>query len=158
MPVEIERKFLVVSQDFKETSYKKIHIKQAFLNSNKHRVVRVRTTDVAAFLTIKGISSDNGLSRFEWEKEIPLHEAEELFLLCETPPIEKIRYLVEYEGHVFEVDEFLGVNMGLFLAEVELKKEGESFQTPPWIGVEVSGNKKYYNAELSRHPYTQWEK
>ena len=125
MAIEIERKFLIISEDFKQESYQKNYIKQGFLNSNKNRVVRVRIKDEKGFLTIKGKSNKSGISRFEWEKEISKKEAEELLLLCEKGVIEKYRYLVKSGNHIFEVDEFLDKNKGLLVAEVELFSENE---------------------------------
>ncbi len=157
MSIEIERKFLVNSVDFKEESFQKISIKQGFLNSNKHRVVRIRIVDHIGYITVKGITFDNGTSRFEWEKEISKTEAEKLLLLCETVPIEKIRYLVKSGNHTIEIDEFLGTNKGLCIAEIELRTKDEVYKKPQWLGKEVTGKKKYYNAKLSKHPYNTWK-
>ncbi|OSY87132.1 adenylate cyclase [Tenacibaculum holothuriorum] len=156
MATEIERKFLVNSNKYKETSHKKNYIKQGFLNSNKERVVRVRIKDDTGFLTIKGPSNKEGTTRYEWEKEISLTEAKELFALCEKGIIEKYRYLVEVENHLFEVDEFLGDNNGLIIAEVELNSENESFIKPNWLDQEVTGDEKYYNSNLSKLPFKDW--
>ncbi|MCH3883579.1 CYTH domain-containing protein [Tenacibaculum aquimarinum] len=153
MALEIERKFLVNSDRFKEEAYQKNYIKQGFLNSNKNRTVRIRIMDDKGFLTIKGKSNKSGTSRFEWEKEISKTEAVELFLLCEKGIIEKYRYLVKSEKHTFEVDEFLGKNDGLVVAEIELSSEEESFKKPSWLGKEVTGKKKYYNSNLSKKPF-----
>ncbi len=157
MSIEIERKFLVNSVDFKEESFQKISIKQGFLNSNKHRVVRIRVVNHIGYITVKGISFDKGTSRFEWEKEISKTEAEKLLLLCETAPIEKKRYLVKSGNHTIEIDEFLGANKGLCIAEIELKTKDEVYKKPQWLGKEVTGKKKYYNAKLSKHPYNTWK-
>lgn len=156
MATEIERKFLVNSNDYKETAHKKNYIKQGFLNSNKERVVRVRIKDDTGFLTIKGPSNKKGISRYEWEKEINLTEAQELFELCEKGIIEKYRYLVKVENHLFEVDEFLGDNDGLIIAEVELNSENETFTKPNWLATEVSGEERYYNSNLSKFPFKNW--
>ncbi|MCH3881530.1 MULTISPECIES: CYTH domain-containing protein [Tenacibaculum] len=156
MALEIERKFLVNSDRFKEEAYQKNYIKQGFLNSNKNRTVRIRIMDDKGFLTIKGKSNKSGTSRFEWEKEISKTEAVELFLLCEKGIIEKYRYLVKSEKHTFEVDEFLGENDGLVVAEIELSSEEESFKKPSWLGKEVTGKKKYYNSNLSKKPFCNW--
>ncbi len=156
MAIEIERKFLVISDDFKQESYQKNHIKQGFLNSNKNRVVRVRIKDEKGFLTIKGKSNKTGVTRFEWEKEIDKKSAEELFRLCEKGVIEKYRYLVKIGTHTFEVDEFLKNNFGLLIAEIELTSEDELFKKPSWLGKEVTGKKKYYNSNLSKKPYCNW--
>ncbi len=157
MSIEIERKFLVSSSDYKKECFKKTYIKQGFLNSNKHRVVRVRVIDELGYITVKGKSYDGGTSRFEWEKEISRTDAEKLLLLCETTPIEKFRYLVKSENHTFEVDEFLSNNLGLCIAEIELKTKNEEFLSPKWLGKEVTGKKKYYNSELSKRPHSTWK-
>ncbi|APG66035.1 adenylate cyclase [Tenacibaculum todarodis] len=156
MALEIERKFLVNSDSFKEEAYQKNYIKQGFLNSNKNRTVRIRIMDDKGFLTIKGKSNKSGTSRFEWEKEISKNEAEELFFLCEKGSIEKYRYLIKSENHIFEVDQFLGKNQGLVVAEIELKSENEIFSKPNWLGKEVTGKKKYYNSNLSKKPFCNW--
>lgn len=153
---EIERKFLVKSNDFKEEASKKTLFIQAYLNTDPERTIRIRITDDKAFMTIKGISSKNGLSRFEWEKEIPLDDAEELLKICEPGKIEKYRYHINYGDHVYEVDEFLEDNQGLVLAEVELQHEEEEFKKPDWLGKEVTGNLDYYNSNLIRNPYKNW--
>ena len=156
MGLEIERKFLVKSTDFKKESCQKSYIKQGFLNSDKERTVRVRITDTKGFVTIKGKSNISGMSRFEWEKEISLKEAKELLSLCEKGIIEKYRYCIRYNNHVFEVDEFLDNNKGLIIAEVELKSENDFFEKPSWLSKEVTGVVKYYNSNLSKHPYNEW--
>jgi CYTH domain-containing protein len=158
MSIEIERKFLVKSSEFKKISFKKIHIKQGFLNSDKHRVVRVRMQDDQGFITIKGLSFDLGSSRYEWEKEISINDIAPLLLLCEEHLIEKIRYLVKSGRQTIEVDEFLGINKGLYIAEIELSDNNEPFEKPSWLGKEVTGVKKYYNANLSKNPYKNWKK
>jgi CYTH domain-containing protein len=154
--IEIERKFLVKNNCFKNEAFKKIHIKQGFLNSDKERTVRVRLTDSQGFLTVKGLSGNNGLSRFEWEKEISKTDAEALFELCEKGLIEKTRHLVEIGNHIFEIDEFFGDNEGLIIAEIELNHATELFKKPAWLGEEVTGNIKYYNSQLSKQPYKTW--
>jgi CYTH domain-containing protein len=156
MGLEIERKFLVKNQDFKQQSFKKLYMKQGFLNSDKHRVVRVRITNDTAFLTVKGISNASGTTRFEWEKEISESEAQDLMLLCEPGIIEKYRYFVNEGKHIFEIDEFLGDNEGLLVAEVELSSEKESFEIPSYLGEEITGEEKYYNSNLSKNPYKYW--
>lgn len=156
MSIEIERKFLVKNLDFKKECFKKKYLKQGYLNSDKNRTVRVRVTNTSAFITIKGKSNKTGTSRFEWEKEIHKTEAEQLLLLCEPNLIEKHRYLVKIGKHIFEVDEFLGENLGLIIAEVELKNENESFEKPIWLGKEVTGDLKYYNSNISNHPFKNW--
>ena len=156
MHIEIERKFLVTSNSFKQESFKKHKIKQGFLNSNKHRTVRVRIADDKGFLTVKGKSNTAGISRFEWEKEILLQEAKQLMLLCENSIIEKTRYFIEKGKHTFEVDVFLADNKGLIVAEVELTSVSEIFQKPNWLGKEVTGKVEYYNACLSKNPFKNW--
>jgi CYTH domain-containing protein len=158
MNIEIERKFLVTSEVFKKESQQKFYIKQGFLNSHKKRTIRVRILDDKGYLTIKGISNKSGTSRFEWEKEISLHDAEQLICLCEKGTIEKYRYLINIGQHLFEVDEFLNDNNGLILAEIELKDEHEQFERPNWLGKEVTGVVKYYNSALSKNPYKNWIK
>lgn len=156
MGIEIERKFLVKNDDFKQESYQHTTIKQGFLNSNKNRIVRIRISDTLAFITVKGKSNLSGTTRFEWEKEINIIEAEELLLLCEPSIIEKIRYYIRKGNHTFEIDVFLGKNKGLIVAEIELASENESFEKPDWLGKEVTGKIKYYNSNLSNHPYKNW--
>lgn len=158
MPLEIERKFLVKEMSFKEEAFKKNAIQQGFLNSNKHRTVRVRILENKGYLTVKGKSNIAGTSRFEWEKEISLKEAQQLLLLCEKGVIKKYRYLVEKGNHVFEVDEFLEANKGLIVAEVELQNESEIFEKPNWLGKEVTGKVEYYNSNLSKNPFKNWKK
>lgn len=155
---EIERKFLLASQNFKNEASNKVRIVQGYLNSDPERTVRVRIKGEKAFLTIKGKSNESGLSRFEWEKEISVNEAEALLMLCEPGVIEKIRYEIMSGKHVFEVDEFFGDNEGLILAEVELNSEEEKYEKPVWIGEEVTGRKEYYNSYLSKNPYKNWKK
>lgn len=154
--IEIERKFLVNSMSFKTEAFKQTRIIQGYLNSNKQRAVRVRLKGDQGFLTIKGESSKNGLSRFEWEKEVPKTEAESLLKLCELGVIDKIRYEIKVGKHIFEVDEFFEENAGLVIAEVELESENETFEKPKWLGQEVSGQNKYYNSQLSKQPYNTW--
>lgn len=129
---------------------------QGFLNSHKERTVRVRISDKKGFLTIKGESSASGLSRFEWENEIPLVDAKNLLQLCEPGQIEKTRFYINIGKHIFEVDEFLEENQGLIIAEVELTSEDEEFEKPDWLGEEVTGDVKYYNSMLSKQPYSKW--
>ncbi len=150
MHTEIERKFLVLNTDFKSESYQQIKITQGYLNTDKKRTVRIRITNDNAYLTIKGESNESGTTRFEWEKEIPVDEAELLLKLCEKGVIEKKRYLIKAEKHTFEVDEFFGRHTGLLLAEIELQNENEAFIKPNWLGEEVTGDKQYYNSALSK--------
>ena len=152
---EIERKFLVCG-DFKSQAASSSRIRQAYINQAGGRTVRVRIRDEKAYLTIKGPSLDGGLSRFEWEIEIPVADAEQLLELRVSAVIDKRRYLVPFEGHTFEVDEFYGDNEGLVMAEVELSEPDEAFARPSWLGREVTGDPRYYNSHLSRHPYKEW--
>ncbi|MGB1232314.1 MAG: CYTH domain-containing protein [Winogradskyella sp.] len=154
--IEIERKFLVKSNAFKTEATTNYTIKQGFLNSHKKRTVRIRIKKDKGYITVKGKSSKNGLSRFEWEKEIPKPEAEALLNLCETGIIDKIRYEVKLGIHTFEIDEFFGDNDGLIIAEVELNSENESFTKPHWLGKDVTGNVRYYNSQLSKTPFKDW--
>ena len=156
MSLEIERKFLVKNLDFKIESFEKKYIKQGYLNADKNRTVRVRVSNTKAFLTIKGKSNKAGTTRFEWEKEIAISEGEELLLLCEPSIIEKHRYLIKKGKHIFEVDEFLGDNLGLIVAEIELNFENETFDKPNWLGKEVTGSLKYYNSSISKLPFKNW--
>ena len=126
------------------------------MSSVPERTVRVRIKSNKGFITIKGASNDAGLSRFEWEKEIPVAEAEALLLLCEKGVIYKTRFEIKLCSHVFEVDQFYGENEGLIIAEIELNSETETFEKPNWLGAEVTGNNRYYNSYLSAHPYKSW--
>ena len=155
--IEIERKFLVNSNVFIDEAFKKTRIIQGFLNTHKERTVRVRLKGEKGFLTVKGMSSKDGLSRFEWEKEITKQEAEALLKLCEPTLIDKVRYEIKAGKHIFEVDEFLGDNQGLVIAEVELEHENETFEKPKWLGNEVTGHIKYYNSQLSKQPFKSWK-
>lgn len=154
---EIERKFLVKTDEFKQQADKKKLLIQAYLNTHPERTIRIRIDDDTAFLTIKGKSSDNGLSRFEWEKEIRVEDARKLLAICEPGKIEKYRYHVTVGNHTFEVDEFLDDNEGLTIAEVELENEEELFEKPHWLGTEVTGDKKYYNSNILTNPYKNWK-
>lgn len=155
MAQEIERKFLVKG-DFKNLAVKSTRIIQGYLSSVPERTVRVRVKGDKGFITIKGIGSTSGASRFEWEKEISTNEANELLAICEPGVIDKTRFLVKAGPHTFEVDEFYGENEGLTVAEVELSSEGESFERPEWLGEEVTGDARYYNSMLMKNPYTKW--
>ncbi len=154
--IEIERKFLVTSTDFIRESHIHFEIAQGYLSSHPERTVRIRIKDDKGFLTIKGKGSESGLSRYEWENEIPLDEAKKLLLLCEKGVIEKTRYNIRKGIHIFEVDVFHGDNDGLIIAEIELSNEEEQFEKPVWIGEEVTNIEKYYNAYISRKPYKDW--
>ncbi len=155
MAQEIERKFLVQGE-FKSSAYASERIVQGYLSSVPERTVRVRALGDKGFLTIKGVADKEGVSRYEWEKEIPVSEALELMKLCEPGIIDKVRYFVKCGTHIFEVDEFQGENAGLIMAEVELQSVAEDFERPGWLGEEVTGDKRYYNAMLSKHPYAKW--
>ena len=155
--IEIERKFLVNSDDYRAEASSVITMTQGYLNSDPERSVRIRLTDQSGFITVKGKSNESGLSRFEWEKEISKTEAEALLKLCEKTIISKTRYEVAVGNHLFEVDEFLGDNKGLVMAEVELGSEDEKFSKPDWLGEEVTGDLKYYNSNLSNAPFCNWK-
>jgi adenylate cyclase len=155
MAQEIERKFLVKGE-FKQQSIKATRITQGYLSSVPERTVRVRIKGDKGFITIKGIGSASGASRYEWEKEIPLSEVEQLLAICEPGVIDKTRYLVKSGDHTFEVDEFYGENEGLVVAEIELASEGEAFIKPEWLGVEVTGDARYYNSMLMKNPFKSW--
>lgn len=154
MPQEIERKFWVVGE-YKHLAHSSSHLVQGYIASGRC-TVRVRISDDHAWLTIKGPSKDGGLSRFEWEKEIDTREALELLQLSDGTLIDKRRYLVEYAGNTFEVDEFYGDNEGLTIAEVELSSIDEEIEYPSWLGREVTGEKRFYNSHLRAHPYCEW--
>jgi CYTH domain-containing protein len=157
--LEIERKFLVRGNDYKQQACSHSHIRQGYISSGHGRTVRVRQRDQQAFLTIKGPSLDGGLSRYEFEKEITTDEATQLFRLCEPGIIDKTRYLVPSPDgrHTFEVDEFHGDNEGLVMAEVELGDPDEPFTKPEFIGEEVTGDRRYYNSHLRMYPYRRWQ-
>lgn len=154
--IEIERKFLVNSEVFKTIAFAKNQIAQGYLCSIPERTVRVRIKGSKGFLTIKGLSNESGLSRFEWEKEIPVDDAKKLLLLCEKGVIDKTRFEIKVGNHIYEVDEFYGENKGLIIAEIELKYENENFEKPTWLGEEVTNDNRYYNSYLSRNPYKNW--
>lgn len=154
MPIEIERKFLVKNQSFKKLGTA-VHIHQGFLSTEKERVVRVRIQGKQAFLTIKG--SSKGIARAEYEYKIPVEDAKYMLEnLCIKPTIEKYRYRINVEGFIWEVDEFMGENKGLVMAEIELEKTGQQFPKPEWIGEEVTSDTRYYNANLVKNPYRNW--
>ena len=155
--LEVERKFLVKSQEYKSEAKTQTRIVQGFLNTDPERTVRVRIKGDKGFLTIKGKGNDSGTTRFEWEQKISFSDATDLVDLCEAGILEKIRFEISVGKHVFEVDEFLGENKGLVIAEVELQHEDEPFEKPDWLGEEVTGEIKYYNSQLSQHPYQDWD-
>ena len=156
--LEIERKFLVKGDGYKQQAYGSSRIKQGYICSSHGRTVRVRIRDERGYLTIKGPSENGGLSRYEFEKEISLDEAEHLMQLCEPGIIDKTRWLVKSGRHTFEVDEFYGENAGLVMAEVELGAEDESYEKPDFIGQEVTGDRRYYNSHLRKTPFSVWGK
>lgn len=156
MALEIERKFLVKDDVYKQEAERCCRIAQGYICSTRGKTVRIRICDRKGFLTIKGPSEEGGLSRYEWEKEISLADAEDLLKICEPGMIDKTRYMVPAGKHWFEVDEFHGDNDGLVIAEVELSDENETFQRPSFLGEEVTGDVKYYNSYLAKHPYKDW--
>lgn len=157
MAQEIERKFLVAG-DYKSEAYASVRITQGYLSRVPERVVRIRIKGDRGFITIKGTTNDTGLSRFEWEKEIPLADAQSLLKLAEPGVIDKTRHLIKNTDgkHIWEVDEFHGDNEDLVMAEIELESESDTFDKPSWLGKEVTGDKRYYNAYLSEKPYNTW--
>ncbi|WP_405400395.1 CYTH domain-containing protein [Maribacter sp. Asnod2-G09] len=155
--IEIERKFLVKSDDYKSEATSKTRIVQGFLNTDPSRTVRVRIKGDLGFINVKGKSNKTGTSRFEWEKEISVEEAESLLKLCEKGILNKTRYEITIGNHVYEVDEFYDDNEGLTVAEIELNDENESFQKPAWLGIEVTGEVKYYNSQISKNPFRNWK-
>ncbi|OUO50333.1 adenylate cyclase [Parabacteroides sp. An277] len=154
--IEIERKFLVAG-NFMRDVYAERRIVQGYICSAPGRTVRVRIRDEAGFLTIKGPTDAKGMSRYEFEQSIPLEEAEKLLDLCEPGAIDKIRYLARIGKHTWEIDVFHGANEGLVLAEVELESETEEFERPAWLGREVTGDRRFYNSSLTKHPYSEWK-
>lgn len=156
MAVEIERKFLVEGTEYREMAYSSDLIVQGYICRQDGNSVRVRIRDGRGYLTIKGPSLDGGLSRYEWEREISLSEAEDLLLLCRDAKIDKRRYLVKCGNHTYEVDEFYGDNEGLVVAEIELSDKDEPFERPSFLGREVTGEARYYNGHLTRFPYKDW--
>jgi adenylate cyclase len=170
MHIETEKKFLVSDSSFKEKASVSHHMRQGYVAHEDGRSVRVRISDDKAYLTIKGPGNESGMSRFEWEKEISVSDASDLLQLCIGGIIDKTRYvipvgnlydtsnnLVFNSERFYEVDEFHGVNKGLIIAEIELGNEDELFFKPPWLGSEVTGDKRYYNAFLSKHPFEKWK-
>ena len=154
---EIERKFLVTTTEFLSENTKSNRIVQGYLNSNPERTVRIRIKGTQGFITIKGKGNESGTTRFEWEKEIEVTEAEQLLLLCEDGVIDKVRHEIPFGKHLYEVDVFEGDNKGLIIAEIELEDENESFEKPNWLGAEVTGDERYYNAFLSNSSYKNWQ-
>ena len=157
MHFEIERKFLVVGE-FKNQACSHTHIRQGYIASGNGRTVRVRIRDDKGYLTIKGPSGEAGLSRYEFEREIPLQDAQDLMLICEPGIIDKTRYLVKSPDgiHTWEVDEVHGEDDGLIMAEIELGSEDEAFQKPCFIGREVTGDRRFYNSHMRKNPFRLW--
>lgn len=153
MPIEIERKFLVQGDAWR--SRDGVYVCQGYISRNQQRTVRIRIAGDTAWLTIKGLTT--GASRPEFEYEIPVNDARQLFDLCEKPVIEKYRHTISFNGDTWEVDEFLGDNAGLIVAEIELDAEDQPFTRPPWLGLEVTGDPRYYNSNLSLNPYSRWK-
>ncbi len=152
MAIEIERKFLVVNDTWRAAPA--VFYSQGYLNRDKQRTVRVRIAGAQAFITVKGISQ--GASRLEFEYEIPVVDAQQLLTLCEQPLIEKYRRIISHGGFAWEVDEFLGDNLGLVVAEIELPAEDTHFTLPDWVGAEVTHDARYFNSNLAQVPYCQW--
>jgi len=152
MATEIERKFLVQGTSWRQSN--SVRLSQCYLNRDRHRTVRVRIAGDKAFLTVKSVRQ--GVTRGEFEYEIPVADAEQLLKLSDGPIIEKNRYVVVHDGSKWEIDEFLGDNSGLLLAEIELKSEDEAFSRPPWLGAEVTHDTRYYNSSLAGCPYGKW--
>ena len=154
MAIEIERKFLVTSNEWQ--SLAGVKFSQGYLNRDKNRTVRVRIAGNQGFLTIKGASI--GATRSEFEYEIPLADAQSLLDMCERPIIQKVRRIYEYQGFKWEIDEFEGENAGLIVAEIELSDENQAFEKPSWVGEEVTYDARYFNSNLAQHPYSAWQK
>jgi adenylate cyclase len=155
MALEIERKFLVIDDSWKSQVVRSHVLKQGYLASSPGPTVRIRTSDESAFLTIKGKTI--GISRVEFEYEVPMEEALDLLKLSTNTPIEKTRHIIKADGHVWEIDVFEGANHGLVLAEVELQSEDEQIVLPSWVGIEVSDDPRYFNSYLSQNPFNEWE-
>jgi adenylate cyclase len=154
--IEIERKYLVTSNEFVKEAFAKNEIQQGYLNSDKNRTVRIRTKNDKGYLTIKGKSNQSGTTRLEWEKEIEFDEAQMLLSLCEKGVIKKTRYEIKCGKHTIEVDVFYDENEGLILAEIELENEDETIEKPSWLGIEVTNDERYYNAFISNNPFKSW--
>jgi adenylate cyclase len=152
MASEIERKFLVQGDGWRAGAQQRLC--QCYLNRDKARTVRVRIAGDKAFLTIKGVT--RGATRAEFEYEIPMQDAQQMLALSDGPILEKIRHVLVHEGSRWEVDEFLGDNAGLVIAEIELQSEDQPFSRPPWLGQEVTNDNRYYNSNLAGHPYSSW--
>lgn len=156
--IEIERKFLVLNNDYRAQAVGKSEIAQGYIGTQPGKTVRIRIKDDKAYITIKGKRNESGLSRFEWEKEIDVEDARQLMLLCDTPIITKTRLYVPAGELMFEVDEFHNENEGLVVAEIELHDEKETFEHPQWLGMEVTNDKRFHNSHLTKRPYIMWDK
>jgi adenylate cyclase len=154
MGIEIERKFLVKNEAWKSDDLEGLRCRQGYLIAEKEKTVRIRIIGERAFLTIKGKTA--GITRSEFEYEIPVQDAEALLELCGGAVIEKTRYFIECAGMTWELDVFAGDNTGLVMAEIELEAEDQRFILPPWAGKEVSSEMRYYNASLASHPFSEW--
>lgn len=154
MGMEIERKFLVANDAWRAQVTERTLLRQGYLSSEPSRVVRVRIAGEQAFLTIKGLTS--GISRAEWEYPIPMLDAQAMLAICERPLIEKYRSLIHANGLCWEIDEFLGENAGLIVAEIELQDAEKDFAKPDWLGKEVSGDKRFSNSNLGKLPFSKW--
>jgi hypothetical protein len=154
--VEIERKFLVLSDDFIKVTFSKKRIVQGYLSTVPERTVRVRIKADKGYITIKGKSTNGGTTRLEWEREISLADAEAILSICQSGTIAKVRHEVKVGNHIYEVDVFSGENEGLIMAEIELLREDEIFEKPNWLGQEVTNDERYYNAYLSKNPFKTW--
>jgi len=155
--IEIERKYLVNDDSYKDLAHKATPIVQGFLNTHPDRTVRIRISGQQAWITVKGRSNEEGTERFEWEHPVEVGDAQELIPLCESGVIHKTRYEVLHHGQRFEVDEFHQDNTGLTLAELELESSDTPVEKPAWLGDEVTGDVRYYNSQLSKQPYTTWK-
>jgi adenylate cyclase len=155
--IEIERKYLVKSDEYKVLANKKYRIMQAYLVTDDIRTIRVRMKAEKAYITVKSKNNDAGVSRHEWEYEIPVSDLQDMLAFCEPGIIEKTRYEVAYKGHIIEIDEFHGENEGLIVAEIELQSENEKIALPGWLGEEVTGIRQYYNSHLRKEPYNTWQ-
>lgn len=154
--IETERKFLVKDDSYKEAATEHIRMTQGYICNESGRTVRIRKAGRKGWLTIKGPSTDDGLSRFEWETALSEEDTDRLLKLCSTGLIDKVRHIVPYGGHRFEVDEFLGDNLGLTVAEIELQDPEEPFSRPEWLSEEVTGDRRYYNSMLASSPFSTW--
>ncbi len=154
MGIEIERKFLVADEGWRQAATRQTRFSQGYLSRDPARTVRVRIAGDAAFLTIKGATT--GATRAEFEYDVPVADAQQLLAMCDGPVVEKVRHLCGHAGMTWEVDEFLGANTGLVVAEIELQSEDQAFERPAWLGEEVTGDARYVNANLAVRPFSSW--